>query len=187
MSPKEKINKGSVLLSEPYLNDPNFSRSVVLIVESSEDGHFGLVLNQKIESNTLSSFIGLEINADFDIYLGGPVEQDSLHYLHTLGEKVEGSIKVEEGLYYGGEFEYIKMLLELGELKDDQIRFFVGYSGWAMGQLVAEQKTNSWLVSGLEHLNVFESDSDKMWQNVLRNMGGKFKVISNYPIDPNLN
>ena len=188
MSTLKKITKGSVLLSEPYLNDPNFIRSVVLIIESGENGHFGLVLNQQILEGKLSDFLDLDLDkGNPDVYFGGPVEQESLHYIHTLGDRVKDSIKICDGLYYGGEFEHLKMLLEIGEINEKQVRFFIGYSGWSKGQLEEERKANSWLVSGLDHLDVFEKDSDKLWQNVLRNMGGKFKVISNYPIDPNLN
>lgn len=188
MSLNEKIEKGSVLLSEPYLDDPNFRRSVILIVESGDDGHFGLVLNQELEDSKLSDFLDLDLTkGDPKVYFGGPVEPESLHYLHSLGDRVKGSIKVGDNLYYGGEFEHLKMLLELGELKDTEVHFFIGYSGWSKGQLEEEQKINSWLVSDLNHLDVLKKDSNKLWQHVLRNMGGKFKVISNYPIDPNLN
>ena len=188
MSTTQEIKRGSVLISEPYLSDPNFSRSVVLVIETGEDGHFGLVLNQQLLESKLSDFLNLDLDkGNPDVYFGGPVEPESLHYIHTLGDRVKGSIKITDSLYYGGEFEHLKMLLELGELGENDVRFFIGYSGWSKGQLEQEQKVNSWLVSNLEHLNVFEKDSEKLWQNVLRNMGGKFKVISNYPIDPNLN
>ena len=123
--------KGCVLLSEPFLNDPFFKRTVVLLCEHNEDGAFGFVLNNYID-------VALnEVIEDFPewrnvISIGGPVKSGNLFYLHTLGDLIPESAMVVEGLYFGGDFEKVKELLQRGEIKQNQIRFFIGYSGWRM-------------------------------------------------------
>jgi putative transcriptional regulator len=177
--------KGKIIIAEPFLGDKNFERSVVILCEHSEEGAFGLVLNQ--ETNLRFDDVMDNIYADFPLFLGGPVEQNTLHFIHRLGNKITGSIEIGEGIYWSGDFEEIKTLINIGKISVNDIRLFIGYSGWAGGQLESEMKQNSWIVSETDASIIFDTPSKEFWRAVLKRMGGEYKVLSNYPTDPRLN
>ncbi len=176
---------GKLLIAKPYLGDPNFERSVVLICEHSEEGAFGLVLNQNT-SNVLSDFFD-DVHADIPVGVGGPVENHTLHFLHTRGDTLEGSIQLMEGLYWSGNFEQVKTLVNTGVLKEGDIRFFLGYSGWGEGQLEEELKEEVWVLTDARPDVVFQPDTSQIWRSVLRNLGGNYIIMANSPVDPRLN
>lgn len=180
------IKKGALLISEPFLNDPNFERTVILICEHNESGTFGFVLN-KPTILKLSDIIEEEYRLDSPVYIGGPVEQDTLHYIHILGDKLEGSTSVTNNVYWGGDFDQLKKEIDEGNVKDTDIRFFLGYSGWNPGQLQSEIDDKAWFITDADISDFFEMDPENLWREILRKMGGEYKVISNYPTDPRLN
>ena len=173
-------------MSEPFLGDPNFERSVVLLCEHSEEGAFGFVLNRPtpVVINEAHPQI---TNQDFEIYIGGPVEQNTLHYVHRLGNKLDDALQLNDDLYWSGDFETLISLLNAGLVKLGQVRFFVGYSGWGPGQLEEEIADDSWVVNQNPSINPLEESADQLWRTVLRSMGGKYKALANYPTDPRLN
>lgn len=183
---QQQPEKGKILISEPFLEDEYFKRSVILLCEMNEEGAFGFILNNqvKIELNELIE----DVTADgFRVSLGGPVQTGNLYYLHTLGDQLPGSIEVVDGLFMGGEFELLKSKLETGAITEDQIRFFLGYSGWSPGQLEGEMEGDSWIVSSTNRMDVMSARDKNFWKEVLKNMGGKFSVIANFPENPTLN
>jgi len=120
-------------------------------------------------------------------YVGGPVQHNTLHYIHRF-PSLEGGQEIKNGLYWGGEFEQLLTILQTEKVTEEDIRFFVGYSGWVEGQLEEELEKKSWIVSDLNDINlVFEKNNDDLWKKALRNLGGKFSIYSNYPTDPRLN
>jgi putative transcriptional regulator len=182
LSPK----KGRVLITEPFLEDDYFERSVVLICEHNEEGSFGFVLNKysEIELQDISDFPSF----DAQISIGGPVDPQHLYYIHTLGLDIPGSIEVVEGLYMGGDFEALKEKANLGLIKKNQIRFFIGYSGWTKGQLEDELAKNAWLVSDIIDLSALMNDQyETIWEDYMRHQGGKYKAFAQFPIDHKLN
>lgn len=182
-----KPQSGSILISEPYLGDPNFERSVVLICNHSEtEGSFGLVLNRL--SNLKLSDVVEVYNEEFDVVLGvgGPVQYNTLHYVHRIPQ-LEQAVKLSEDVYWGGDFEMLRTLIGTGEVTPDDIKFFLGYSGWTSGQLQEEIDKNVWIVNNNATNKLFNLEADTLWRNILRQMGGKYKVLSNYPTDPRLN
>lgn len=183
---KLKPKKGRVLISEPFLDDDYFKRSVVLLCEHNEEGTFGFVLNNYMD------FPLTEIMDDFPefnsrISVGGPVNNDNLYYIHTLGEKIPGSIEVLPGIFMGGNFDEMKLLIEKGEIKENEIRFFVGYSGWTLGQLDNELKNSAWIVSIADAETLMDTSIENLWKKILGEMGENHQLFSNYPEDPNLN
>lgn len=172
--------RGKILLSEPFMLDPNFRRSVILLVEHDENGSVGFVLNQpgnfKLNDILQQPFE----HFDADVYVGGPVEQDTLFFLHTVGDVMEESHEIFPGLYWGGNFETLKILIEQKEVQPDQIRFFIGYSGWDQGQLDKELKENSWLVSPGDSTTALSIDFKNLWQNTLKAMGKRYSHIANF-------
>lgn len=182
-----KPEKGRLLISEPYLPDPNFERTVVLICEHDEEGSFGFVLNK------LAPFTFNEVVEGFDsfkepVYVGGPVQQDTLHYIYKNNKYLEGGVEIANNLYWGGNYEQLKILIDNNQVDAKDFRFFVGYSGWGKGQLEDEIKMNSWIVSeGLASNLLLETSAEDLWKVVLKNMGGRFEMFSKYPVDPRLN
>jgi putative transcriptional regulator len=181
-----KPKKGSILVSEPYLADPNFERTIILLCEHNAEGSFGFVLNKPSQAKITDLIEGMK-NFDDTVYVGGPVQQDTLHYIHRL-DTLEGAVEIGNGIYWGGNFEQLNLLLLSQKLTDADLKFYLGYSGWSEGQLEEELKANSWIVSdNVDEKLVFETNPEIMWQMALKAMGGRFSVYSNYPVDPRLN
>jgi putative transcriptional regulator len=178
--------KGSLLLSEPFLNDDYFRRAVILLCEHNDEGSFGFILNNYVNIKLNELIEGVD-DFDANISLGGPVSTNNLYYIHTLGEDIPGSTPLVKGVYIGGEFEVLKSLIKSKAITPNQIKFFLGYSGWSANQLDNEMKEESWIVTK-SNLKIVMGKRDKdLWKKILNKMGGKFSVISNYPINPSLN
>ncbi len=185
---KNKIapSKGKILVSEPYLPDPNFERSIVLLCEHNELGSFGFVLNKPSLAMLGDVMDGLEA-VNSTIFVGGPVQQDTLHYLHRC-EALSGATQITDDVYWGGDFENLKFLINTQQIKPEDIKFFLGYSGWSEGQLDEELEADSWIVSDqFDSELVFETSPKEMWKKSLESMGGRFSIYSNYPEDPRMN
>lgn len=184
---KLKPAKGRLLISEPLSMDPFFKRTVVLLCEHNDEGSFGFVINRYLEVE-LNEIIDNFPNFDGQVSVGGPVQRDNLFYIHTLGDVVEHSIPVKDGLHMGGDFEVIKGLVIAGKIQPDQIRFFVGYSGWDAGQLATEMDGNSWIVGEAEIPMIMNPEAnEQVWAETLKNMGKQYEILSNFPEDPSLN
>ncbi len=178
--------KGRLLISEPFLPDPNFVRSVVLLCEHNNEGSFGFVLNRPADFK--ASEIMEELSrTDYPVFIGGPVQQDTLHFIHR-NPKIDGGVAVAEGIFWGGSFEQLTFLADTGQLDPEDIHFFLGYSGWGPGQLEEELEEDTWIVCDYvtEDL-LFDTAPEEMWRKALKNMGGKYSVFANYPLDPSLN
>lgn len=181
-----KPKKGRLLISKPYLHDPYFKRSVVLLTEHSKDGSVGFILNKQVDMQIDEA---VEEFPEFDshIYLGGPVQRDSLYYIHTLGDTISDSVEIKEGIYWGGNFEVLKVLIESGKIKRSEVKFFMGYSGWDAAQLANELKNDSWLVADIGEIDLINTKPDKLWPDILRGMGGEYKILANFQEHPSLN
>jgi len=179
--------KGSLLISEPFLPDPNFERTVVLLCEHNEDGSIGFVLNKP---SILKFDEAVEEVSDFSptLYVGGPVQQDTLHFIHRSPDELEGSIQVTDEIFWGGNYEQLITMINTRNIVPEDFKFFLGYSGWAPGQLEEELKQKSWIViNNPTAVEVFDIEPKILWKEVLNNLGGKFKIISNFPVDPRMN
>jgi len=178
--------RGRLLLSEPYLADPNFERTTVLLTEHNDTGTVGFILNKPSDSRVGEIMEDLK-GLDSRIFIGGPVEQDTLHYIHRIAT-LDDAIEIQPGLFWGGNFDQLISLVDTHQVLFTDIKFFLGYSGWSPGQLDEELKIESWIVSDLttEQL-VFETDPEQMWKQAMRDLGGRFTVYSNYPADPRMN
>jgi len=181
-----KIVKGKLLIAEPsILNDDSFNRSIILLTEHNEQSSVGFILNKPL-NYTIKDLIP-EINCSFKIYQGGPVEQDNLYFIHKIPELIPDSIPVSNQIYWGGNFESLKSLLQQQEIKNTEIRFFLGYSGWAKIQLEEEVVNKSWFVSENDFENILSTDNRTLWKNKLMQKGGEYKIWANAPNNINLN
>lgn len=183
----DKVAKaGRILISEPFLSDTYFKRSVVFMTEHNEEGSVGFVLNKPVEirvKDVLKDFPDLKSG----ISIGGPVNTNTIHYIHTLGEKVPEAVKVTDKIYWGGDFSALKMLIETGGVSDEQIRFFLGYSGWAASQLENEIEDNAWLIAEIDTDSIMRGIRSDFWSEVLKKMQNKYQVWANFPENPGLN
>ncbi len=179
--------RGDLLISEPYLPDPNFERTVILLCEHDENGSFGFVLNRPSD-HSLSELVEEYQGPDSEVFVGGPVQQNTLHFLHGGSESYAGDKKIAEGIHWGIDFDGLSRSLILYDDVRKSTKFFVGYSGWSVGQLQEELEAKSWIVHKQTNPEiVFDMNADELWKSVLKDMGGKFKMIANYPLDPRLN
>ena len=176
---------GDLLVAAPELSDGNFRRSVVLICAHSEEGSFGLILNRPLPIQVRA--LPLDIEADATLSLGGPVQPDTLHYLHLHGGLIDDAIHVSGELYWGGDFDMARSLLEVKQATSLDLRFFVGYSGWGPGQLDEEMRQGGWFVATGLHDLTFSPQPADLWRTVLARMGGPYALLVNYPDDVRLN
>jgi putative transcriptional regulator len=183
---KQSVAKGKLLLAEPFMLDPNFKRTVVLIVEHNESGTVGFILNKPIPvqlNDVLEDFPPFEAQ----LSLGGPVQNDSLHYLHKYGDELEGSIEIIPGVYWGGDFDRLQSMISTGMIEREGIRFFLGYSGWDANQLADEVNEKSWISLRPHPADILALSDDSLWNRILERNGGEYKIIAQYPEDPQLN
>jgi len=178
--------KGQLLIAEPsILNDNSFNRAIILLTECSPKSVVGFILNRPL-GYTINDLLP-DIDCSFTVYEGGPVEQDNLYFVHKVPELIPNSIKVSDDIYWGGNFESLKVLLKNNQLKEDDIRFFLGYSGWSKNQLDNELNQNTWFITNNDFKTIFSKDNSALWKEKLLQKGGKYKIWANAPSDIHLN
>lgn len=178
--PHKKPEKGDLLLSKPVMGDEHFWQSVILLVENNEEGAVGFVLNKPLDIDAAYLVGGKRAKDTFDVNLGGPVENDHLYYIHTVGSRLEGSIEIYPGLWWGGNVESLVEQIDNGGITNRDIKFFIGYSGWGKEQLQEEVEQGYWLVAEANRYKPF-LESDDLWRDILRSYGNKYKVWVNFP------
>jgi len=179
-------SKGKLLVAEPsILNDKEFNRSVIYLTEHNEDGCIGFILNKPTDF-VLKDLIP-EINAEFTIFHGGPVEQENLYFIHRVPNLIPNSIKIDKNIYWGGDFDVLTELLNSKEIEATDIRFFLGYTGWSITQLDEELREATWVVVNNKYPNLFKVNSNDIWKNQLLTFGGEYQIWANAPKNPALN
>tara|TARA_B100001109_G_C18863713_1_gene475553 strand:- start:1283 stop:1876 length:594 start_codon:yes stop_codon:yes gene_type:complete len=181
-----KAQKGRLLVAEPFMDDPYFKRSVVLLTEHNKDGSVGFILNQPMEIK-LNELIEDFPEFNSQVFLGGPVQPQNLFYLHEKGDLIPESTEVSQNLFWNGNFGVLKGLIEQSLIQESDIKFFLGYSGWDKKQLEQELESDSWFVQNSNRKFVFEYQSDELWKKVMESAEKDIALMANFPEDPNLN
>lgn len=185
--PEDKIpERGKILISEPFLPDTYFNRSIVFLTDHSSEGSVGFIINKRLDlkvSDTIDGFEGW----DDKLNMGGPVAPDTLHYLHTVGQLIPKSVHVDKNIYWGGDIDTIKTLIAFKKIEESQIRFFLGYSGWTAGQLERELKENSWVIAKIRPDVVMTNRGSDTWKKVLRSLNNKYRIWADFPESPEMN
>jgi putative transcriptional regulator len=185
--PEDKIpEKGKILISEPFLPDSFFNRSIVYLTDHTPQGSVGFILNKKLDLTVSSAIAGFKGWND-SLNMGGPVSPDTLHYLHNQGDLIPKSVRVEGNIFWGGDIDYVRQLVKFGKLTQSQIRFFLGYSGWAAGQLENELKENSWIIARVKSDIILNNRGDDTWKRVLRSFKNKYRIWADFPDSPEMN
>ncbi|NVN19294.1 YqgE/AlgH family protein [Muricauda sp. HICW] len=183
----QKPKKGNLLVAEPSLTgDVSFNRSVVLIAEHNHEGSVGFILNKPLDY-TICDLVS-DITIPFQVFNGGPVEQDNLYFIHKVPELIENSIEISDGIFWGGNFEMTVDLINNGTITEQDIRFFLGYSGWGISQLDQELSSKSWVVLPNEYeSSILEKGPNAFWKEKMMELGGDYVLWSNAPENPSLN
>lgn len=181
------VQNGTLLIAEPFLEDPYFKQAVIMVCDHHKDGTLGFILNKPLElgvNDLLPDFPEMESN----VYFGGPVEREStLHFLHNVGDLLEGSARVMNGVWWGGDFTKLKFLIENELIKPNNIRFYLGYTGWEAGQLSGELVEKTWITSESDPNYPFMPNPSGLWEKVLNLKGDQFAILSELPKNTNLN
>ncbi|MCX6210362.1 MAG: YqgE/AlgH family protein [Bacteroidetes bacterium] len=181
-----KLKAGKVLLSNPFLKDPNFIRTVVVLCEYDKTGTLGFVLN-KLYNKTLNDLLELKTDLVYTVYNGGPVATDTLFFLHQRPDIISEGQHITDNIYWGGNYEETIANINAGNILPNDIKFCIGYSGWGAGQLEFEMDEKSWIITNATNAVVFNNKIITLWKDVLVSMGGEYKLISSFPLDPQSN
>ncbi len=183
----EKLKKGHLLIAEPsIIGDLSFNRSVILLADHNQEGSVGFIINKPLKY-TINDLVP-DVEANFKIYNGGPVEQDNLYFIHNVPELIPGSIEISSGIFWGGNFDLTRKLINDGKIKKDNIRFFLGYTGWEAKQLEDEMQANSWIVTeNLYQNKIIGKSTTDFWKEKILELGGDYMLWSNAPENPLLN
>ena len=178
--------KGKLLVAEPsILNDLEFNRTVILITEHNKTGTVGFILNKP--SEFIIRDLVPDINSNHPVFIGGPVSEENLYFVHSVPDLIPNSVNIEGNIFWGGNFETIKDLLNNQQISNQDIRFFLGYSGWTENQLFDELKQTSWMVKENTYHNILEVKTSSFWKEELLKTGGDYKIWANAPSDPRMN
>lgn len=189
--------EGRFLISETELTDPNFVQTVVYMVEHSQNGALGFVVNRKSEAmlqDVIPEFAESPAGK-IEVYVGGPVEQMYLFTLHSglPGDKrSDAASSALQGVILEPDFEIIREFLhttwpDLSPEHRPEIRFYAGYAGWAPGQLEEELEFKAWVVMPATPGIVFAPQPEESWRNALRKKGGIYWVVAETGFKPSLN
>ena len=185
--PEDKIpEKGKILISEPFLPDTFFNRTIVYLADHNEEGSVGFILNKKLEIKVCDAISGFEGWEEY-LSMGGPVAPDTLHYLHNMGDMIPKSVWVDNNIFWGGDIDFVRSLIKDEKLNTSQIRFFLGYSGWSAGQLERELKENSWVIARVASDIVLNDQINNTWKRVLRGLNSKYRIWADFPESPDMN
>lgn len=184
---QEEPSAGGYLLSDPFMGDPYFERSVVFLCQHDQEGTFGMVLNNPLGIQ-LNDVIDQPFIGDFPLFIGGPVSRNQLFFIHDQGENIEGSLLISDNIAFSGDFDSLVEYRNSNQKQKMKLKFFVGYSGWDEGQLKREIQEHSWIaVSNIPSPYTFSMQTEKLWTACMELQGPKFKIISRFPKNPNEN
>ena len=187
--PTGEPKPGVLLVAEPFLREECFNHAVITLIDfSSDDSALGLVLN-KPTGYTLGETVSDIDNAlEIPIYCGGPMSCDRMFYIHSLPDEVPGGKPIGKDLYLGGDFDAVKQYINMGLPTKGHIRFFIGYSGWSVGQLKKEIDNHVWAVAPRPaNKEILREDGDSFWYRTVRSMGKKYRNWLYHPLDPQCN
>ena len=166
------------------MNDFYFGRSVVLLIDHTEtDGSFGIIMNKPLGTK-LNEIADVFEDFDAPVYLGGPVAENQIFFMHTLGDLIPDSYQIMEGLYWGGDTETLNTLIANGIANKENTRFFLGYSGWESGQLIDELVRNSWLIGKANSHLLLNTPTKSMWKDFVTRTGKEYRMWSRFPKNP---
>jgi putative transcriptional regulator len=161
-----KINPGTILISAPSLNDPNFEKVVIFIAEYNEKGALGFVINKLFPRN-FNELTEFKNSKPFLLYSGGPVENENIFFLHHCPDIIKDGQAVIDSIYLGGNFKQAVAHLNHSSTAQNDIRLFIGYCGWDYNQLEEEIEEGSWLIANADTQMIFSDKPEMLWEKIL--------------------
>ncbi len=184
---KYDVHTGSLLIAEPFMEDVNFRRAVILVTDhSEEEGTVGFIINKPL-TVTIAELVDGFPQIEALAYFGGPVSTQTIHYIHNVGMMLDGSTEISPGIFWGGEFDKLKFLIERELIRSENVRFFVGYAGWSPGQLLEEMDMGSWITADVHANYLFKSRPSRLWNQVMHHKGDVYSVLAQIPEQISLN
>lgn len=185
--PYAHLVKGSFLIASPEINSGIYSRSVLLLCEHSAGGSLALVINKPLEMELPEELIDMEHirNPNVHICAGGALQTTQMMLLHSSDQIPDQTLKICEDVYLGGDLHFLQEAVN--NSSGPHVRLCFGYAGWGAGQLEREFLSGEWFLHPATAKHVFETPPEKMWQTILREMGGKYATLSMIPEDLSLN
>jgi len=182
----QEVKTGKILIADPFLQDGEFTRSVILLTSFEDDNTMGFVLNKPTDVKVHEVFADFP---DFDskVYVGGPVDQNLLFFVHTRGDLIPNSVQITNKVYFGGDFETMRTLIETKKISNKQIRFFLGYSGWGKEQLQQEIYDDAWVIAPFKLSYLTTVKPKKVWHKAIKASKPEYTVFSEFPFTPSLN
>ena len=185
--PYAQLQKGTFLIATPDIESGIFFRSVLLVCEHSPGGSFAIVINKPLDLELPEEIMSLEHlnNPQIGIRAGGPVQTGQMMLLHSCNKIPEQTIEICEGVFLGGDLQFLQETVT--DTGGPSMRLCFGYSGWQAGELEQEFLDGSWFLHPSSAKHIFETPPEKLWGELLREMGGKYATLSTIPEDLNLN
>ena len=177
--------RGQLLIAGPALLDPNFWRTVVLVVEHTDDGALGLVLNRPSETTVGDAVSQLEelVDPGDQLFIGGPVQPSAVIVLAEFEDATDAALIAFDAIGVLGadaSLEEVGAGVRIG-------RAFVGHAGWGPGQLDSEIERGDWILEPARHADAFSAEPRELWTEVLTRKGGSYALIARMPPDPSVN
>lgn len=180
--------RGALLIAKPTVDDTCFSRAAIITVNHSKRGSMGLIINKPSGLTLNEAIDGLLTDEDIPLYLGGPVNTELLFYIHTLGDIITDAKPIGNGLFVGGSYDAMKRYINSGAPVNGNVKFMLGYSGWAASQLSAEIGMHDWAVSyDVDSALVLSNHHEDIWQQLVTRLGERYKMWQNWPSDLSMN
>ena len=185
--PFSHLSKGSFLIASPEVLSSTFSRGVVLLCEHNEGGSFALLINKPLEMELPEEILdrGKSANKHIQIRSGGPKQPQQMILLHSSSNIEDKALKVCEDVYLGGDLHFLQEVIQ--QPNGPYVYLCFGYCGWGPGALEKEYLEGKWFLHPATSYHVFETPHEKLWQTLLREMGGKYATLSLIPEDLSLN
>lgn len=180
--------RGALLIAKPTVDDTCFSRAAIITINHSKRGSMGLIINKPSGLTLNEAIDGLLTDEDILLYLGGPVNTELLFYIHTLGDIITDAKPIGNGLFVGGSYDAMKRYINSGAPVNGNVKFMLGYSGWAASQLSAEIGMHDWAVSyDVNSALVLSNRHEDIWQQLVTRLGERYKMWKNWPSDLSMN
>ncbi len=185
--PYSQIQKGTFLIATPDIDNGFFFRGVILVCEHNTNGSFGLLVNKSLDLELPEEIININhlVNSRIGIRAGGPVQTNQMMLLHSSDQIEQQTLKISDGIYLGGDLQFLQEAIV--DQNGPHVYLCFGYAGWGTGQLEREFLDGHWFLHPATPQHLFHTPADKLWQTLLREMGGKYATLSMIPEDLSLN
>jgi len=177
--------RGQLIVAGPDLFDLNFRRTVVLIASHGEEGAMGVVLNRRSEYAVADAIPELQdlVDPGEHVCVGGPVQPSGVVVLAEFDDLSAAATTVM------GDIGFVAASADMGDLSavTRRVRVFAGISGWGAGQLDSELERDDWIIEPARREDIFDTDPEDLWSEVLERKGGQYALVARMPLDPSLN